>query len=86
MIEARTQDNKSFRIFCIKHTDYVMEIMASWLTLHELEGAETRRDFIYSSGTKETKKFKHRNPFGLHFRYRHQLDGHNNQIHAPIYL
>ena len=86
MIEARNQDNKSFRIFCIKYTDYVMNIMASWLTLHELEGAKTRRDFIDRSRTKETKKFKYRNPFGIHFRYRHQVDGHNNQIHAPLSL
>ena len=29
MIEARTQENKPFRIFCMKYPYYVMKIMAS---------------------------------------------------------
>ena len=64
MLEARTQENKSFRIFCMKEPDYVMNIMVSWMTLRELEGAKTRRDFIDSSGMKETKQFTYRQPFG----------------------
>ena len=28
--------------------------------------------------------FKYCHPFGLHFRYCHQLDNHNNTRHAPI--
>ena len=35
---------------------------------------------------KETKQFIYQQPFGLHFRYRHQVDDHNNRRHAPIYL
>ena len=35
---------------------------------------------------KEVNQFKYRQPFGIHFRYRHQVDEHNNWIHAPIYL
>ena len=54
----------------MKDMDYVMKAMTSWMTLDELEGARTRRDFIDSSGTKETKQFTYRQPFGLHFRYR----------------
>ena len=64
MIEARTQDNKSFRIFFMKDPDYVMTILASCMKLDELEGAKTRREFIYSSGMKETKQFTYRQPFG----------------------
>ena len=52
MIEARTQDNKLFRIFCMKYPHYVMKIMVSLMTLDELEGTNTRRDFINISGTK----------------------------------
>ena len=50
MLEAINQDNNSFQIFCMKEPDYVMNIMVSWMTLRELEGAKTRRDFIDSSG------------------------------------
>ena len=28
MLEARTQDNRSFMIFCMKEPDYVMKVMA----------------------------------------------------------
>ena len=52
MIVERTEDNKLFKIFCIKDPDYVMKIMTSWMTLDELEGAKTIINFIYSSGTK----------------------------------
>ena len=63
-----------------------MKIMTSWIILDELEGANTRRYLIYSSVTKETKHFKYRKPFRIHFRYRHQVGGHNNQIHKTISL
>ena len=86
MPEARTQDNKLFQILCMKDPDYVMKIMASWMTLDALEGAKTRRDFIDSSGTKDTEQFTCRQPFGIHFRYRNQVDDHNNWRHAPIFL
>ena len=56
------------------------------MTLDELEGASTRRDFIDISGTNEENPFTHRQPFGIHLRYKNQLEGHNNWRHAPIYL
>ena len=70
----------------MKEPDYVMKIMASWMTRDALEGAGTRRYFKDRSGTKETNQFTYRQPFGIHFRYIHQLDDHNNWIHAPISL
>ena len=82
----RNEDNKLFKIFCMKDPDYVMKIVASWITLDELEGARTRRYFIDSSGTKETKQFTYRQPYGISFRYRHQVDDHNNRRHAPMSL
>ena len=36
IIEERTQDNKLFWLFCMKYPDYVMRIMAIWITLDEL--------------------------------------------------
>ena len=68
----------------MKELDYVMKIMASWMTLDKLEGARTRRDFIDSSEMKETKQFTYRQPFGIHLRYRNEVDDHNNRIHAPF--
>ena len=41
----------------MKNPDYVMNIMASWMTLDELGGTQTRRDFIDTIGAKDTKKF-----------------------------
>ena len=70
----------------MKEPDYAMKIMVSWMTLDELEGARKRRYFIDISGTKETKKFTYRHPFGIYFIYRHQVNNHNNQIHVTISL
>ena len=55
-----------------------MRIMASCMTLDELDGAKIIRYFIDRSGTKETKHFTYQNPFGIHFRYRNQLENYNS--------
>ena len=86
MIETKIQDNKLFIILCMKYPDYVMKIIASCMTLDELDCTKKRRDFIESSGTKETKRFKYQNPFGIHLRYRYQVDYQNNRRHAPTSL
>ena len=66
--------------------DYFMKIMASWMTLDELEGSRTGRYFVESSGTKQTKQFTYCKPFGIHFRYIHQMDDQNNWRHGKISL
>ena len=46
MFEAITEEGregKAFKIFCFKEPEYVMKIMATWMTLEELDGADTRR-------------------------------------------
>ena len=63
-----------------------MKIMASWVALDDLEGAKTRRYFIDSSVTEETKQFTYWQLFRLHFRYIHQVYAHKNWIHGEIYL
>ena len=45
MLEAATEDGKSFSIFFFKEPDYMMNIMASWMTLDELEGADTKHNY-----------------------------------------
>ena len=44
-LEAATEDGKPFCIFCFKETDYTMNIMASWMALDELEGANMKRKY-----------------------------------------
>ena len=61
-----------------------MEIMATWMTLEELGGADTRQEYKGRDDESLARIFKYRQPFGLHFRYRHHVDDHNNRIHAPI--
>ena len=57
MVEARIQDNKLFKIFCMKDIDYVMTIMESLMTLDELEGTKAKRYFIDISRPKDKKQF-----------------------------
>ena len=64
MIDARTKENKSFRLFCIKDPNYVMNIMAIFIPLDDLEVTNTRRDCIYRIGLKEKKNFTCRKLFG----------------------
>ena len=86
IIEVITDDNKLFKTFFMKYPGRVMKIMASWMTLDELDNPRIRRDFVESSGTKDTKQFTYLKPFGIHFRYIHQVDNHNNRRYAPIFL
>ena len=46
MLEDITEDGnggKAFNIFCLKEPEYVMKIMATWITLEVLDGANTRQ-------------------------------------------
>ena len=49
-----------------------------------MDGADTRREYKGRDGQSLDRLFKYCQPFGLHFHYRHQVDDHNNRIHAPI--
>ena len=66
MKEEITKDNKLLKIFFMKDLDDVMNIIASSMTLDALDGTITRRYFVESSVTKETKHFTHRQPFCIH--------------------
>ena len=82
MLEERTQENKSLHISCMKDTDDVMNIMAIWMTLDELELSKERIYGIVRSGKKQRKKFIHQKLFGLNFKYQHHFDDHNKWRHA----
>ena len=70
----------------MKYPNYMINILAIWMTLDELEGERTRRYSIDIIGKKETKQFTYQHPFGIHFRYIHQVGNKNNWRHTPIYL
>ena len=61
-----------------------MKIVATWMTLEELDRADTRREYKGWDGESLARLFKYRQTFGLHFRYRHQVDYHKNRRYAPI--
>ena len=42
ILEDATEDGRPFHIFCSKKPDYIMKIMASWMTLDDLEGPVRR--------------------------------------------
>ena len=43
--------------FCFKEPYYVMKIMSSWMTLDELEGRNTKRDYTDNEGLRVSKSF-----------------------------
>ena len=69
----------------MKEPYYIMKLMESWMMLNYLEGENTKRDWK-ENGFWKSKQFVYKQNFGMHFRYRHQFDDHNNQQNAPIYI
>ena len=45
-----------------------MKIISTWMTLEELDGADTRQEYKGGYGESLARLFKYRQPFGLHFR------------------
>ena len=44
MLEAETEYGEPFHILFLKETDYVMDMMASWMTLGDLDRASTKHN------------------------------------------
>ena len=76
-------DGLPFQVICMKKPNYVMKIMCKWMTLANFEGGQTRRDYLVD-GVKTTKTFKYKQPFGMHYKFRHQVDDNNSRRHFPI--
>ena len=58
--------------------------MSTWMTLKELGGADTMREYKVRYGQSIVRQFKFWQPFEFHFCCLHQVDDHNNRIHSPI--
>ena len=65
MLEARTQENKSFPIFFMKETDCAMKIMASWVTVDELE-VEKQEETSHRSVVQSRRRYL---PTDIHSDY-----------------
>ena len=68
MLEYSTEDGNPFCFFCFKSSDYVINIMASWMTLDDMKGGKTRCNYKGRDGESLMKIFKFQQPFGFHFR------------------
>ena len=51
-----------------------------------MDGTDTRRDYKGQDSQSLVRQFKYRQPFGLHFRYFHQVYDHNHRRHYPILI
>ena len=61
----------------------MIKIMCKWMTLDGFEGGQTRQDYIVD-GAKTTKTFCYKQPFGMHYKFRHQFDDNNNRRYLSI--
>ena len=61
-----------------------MKVMATWMTIKELDGVYTSQEYKGRGGKYLVRKLKYWNPFGLHLRYRHRLDDHSDRGHDTI--
>ena len=59
-------EEKAFKIFCFKEPEYVMNIMVTWMTLEDLDGADNRQEYKGWDGQSLFRKIKYWQPFGLH--------------------
>ena len=56
------------------------------MPLDDLEGGNTRHNYKGRDGESLVKIFKYRKPFGLYFKYYHQVEDHNNRLHSDVSL
>ena len=61
-----------------------MKVMATWMTLEELDVADTRREYKGRDDDSLSRLFKYCQTCGLHFCYLHQVYYHSNRRHALI--
>jgi hypothetical protein len=62
-----------------------MKLMLTYGALRFVEEGKTQRSVI-ENGQRVNKSFHYTEPFFNHFKFRHQVDDHNNLRHSPISL
>ena len=82
MLEASI-DGLPFQVMCMKKTNYMTKIIYNWMTLDKFEGRQTQRCYLVD-GVKTTKTLCYKQPFGMHYKFIHQVDDNNNRQHSHI--
>ncbi len=78
-----TLDGINFKVFCIKEELYVMKLMATYGALRPIDGGLTQRSLTRRSRIRENVSFVYTESSFNHFKFRHQVDDHNNARHSP---
>ena len=60
----KTDEGGKFKINCTKEPYYVMKLMASWMTLNDLEG-ESNKSYWKENGVRKPKECFCKQPFGM---------------------
>ena len=63
-----------------------MKLMATYGALVEIDESKTLRSLTAVNGEKFIKSFNYTEPFHNLFKFRHQVDDHNNSRHSPLSL
>lgn len=82
----RERNGVSFHVWWLKEPEYVMIMMSTYGTPKEVDGASTKQTFMNENSELTTKSFKYTEVFANHFKFRHQVDDHNNRSHSPVSL
>ena len=71
-----------YNIFTLNEADYQSKIMETYGTMSVINTQEeTSRVETLPDGSKKKRVFRYIEPFSNHFKYRHQIDDHNNLCH-----
>ena len=68
----------------MKEPDYIMNMMSTYGTVNEVDGASTKRHYKDGDGNEVTISFNYTEVFNNHFKYRHVVDDNNNNRMQPI--
>ena len=76
-------DGTSMHMYAMKDTDYTMMIMSSYSCLDHNDEHNTKWVWM-EDGKQKIITFNYPEPMSIHFKFRHQVDDHNNCRHSPI--
>ena len=82
-LDTKTDEGRAFKIHYMKEPGYVMKLMAPWMTLKILEGTNIKRGWK-ENVLRKSEHFVYKQPFGIHFRYRHHVYDLNKRRHEKI--
>eukprot|EP00957_Ditylum_brightwellii_P183035 13941763-Ditylum_brightwellii.AAC.1 len=84
VLQKETTNGAKWHIFCMKEPYHIRQIISTFGTIEEVEGANTKRQYTKEEGKAETIKFRHREPFANHFKYKDVVMDHTKLRLSPI--